>query len=93
MPSVALNRSLAFPLLAIAALSSRPAAAQFAYTGDTTAAPTYARANSSYPVSGKSLTATAVHYDTFVFTPTVSGTYQFLSKHFPPRTLRPRGTI
>ena len=70
------------PLLALASCAT-PAAAQFAYTGDTTNAPVYARANANYPVSGKSFTATAVHYDSYVFTPTVSGTYQFLSATLP----------
>ena len=77
------HRCLSLCLLAVAVGSSLPAAAQFAYTGDTTSAPTFARANSSYPVSGKSLTASAVHYDSYVFTPTVTGTYQFLSKTLP----------
>ncbi len=83
MSHCALSRSFILSLCAFAALAARPAAAQFAYTGDTTAAPTYARANASYPVSGKSFTATAVHYDSYIFTPTVSGTYQFLSKTLP----------
>lgn len=47
---VALRRSALF--LSLVAVSALPAAAQFAHTGDTTGAPTYARANASYPVSG-----------------------------------------
>ena len=83
MSAPTLSRSFALTLCVLAAFSSRPAAAQFAYTSNTTNAPVYARANSSYPVSGKSLTATAVHYDSYTFTPAVSGTYQFLSKTLP----------
>lgn len=69
--------------LFVLALMARPAAAQFAYTGDTTGATTYRRANASYPVSGVSFTATAVPYSSYVFTPTTSGTYQFLSTTTP----------
>ena len=67
----------------MSALYATPAAAQFAYTGDTSSQSTYKRANGNYPVSGQSFTATAVHYDSYVFTPAVTGTYQFLSKTLP----------
>lgn len=63
--------------LAAALVAAGAHAADYVYAGDTTGAPTYQRALASF--TGLSGVGTAVAYDTFTFTVTDSGAYDFLS--------------
>ncbi|MBO9713007.1 PEPxxWA-CTERM sorting domain-containing protein [Sphingomonas sp.] len=72
--------------LALAALvSAAPASASvYIFNGDNTGGPTYNRGLSGIPSGGLSAVGTAVHYEVFRFSVSLSGAYDFLMTAIAP---------